>query len=128
MIVACYHPLPLSACTLHFDFVSILFGTSIPTSFNILVKMFYTLLSEQLNYTVTIKIEDDPTSIFFIFFLVFFSFNWHITKLAQNFTLIETKISFILSVVITIKLKPGVLRTSFLFYAILLLAHAHTLT
>ena len=40
MIVACYHPLPLSACMLHFDLVSILFGTSIPTSFNILVKMF----------------------------------------------------------------------------------------
>ena len=33
MIVACYHPLPLSACMLHFDLVSILFGTSIPTSF-----------------------------------------------------------------------------------------------
>ena len=28
------------ACMLHFDLVSILFGTSIPTSFNILVKMF----------------------------------------------------------------------------------------
>ena len=42
MIVACYHPLPLSACMLHFDLVSIFFGTSIPTSFNILVKMFYT--------------------------------------------------------------------------------------
>ena len=40
MIVACYHPLPLSACMLHFDLVSIPFGTSIPTSFNILVKMF----------------------------------------------------------------------------------------
>ena len=40
MIVACYHPLPLCACMLHFDLVSILFGTSIPTSFNILVKMF----------------------------------------------------------------------------------------
>ena len=40
MIVACYHPLPLSACMLHFDLVSILFGTSIPTSFNILVKTF----------------------------------------------------------------------------------------
>ena len=40
IIVACYHPLPLSACMLHFDLVSILFGTSIPTSFNILVKMF----------------------------------------------------------------------------------------
>ena len=40
MIVACYHPLPLSACMLHFDLVLILFGTSIPTSFNILVKMF----------------------------------------------------------------------------------------
>ena len=40
MIVACYHPLPWSACMLHFDLVSILFGTSIPTSFNILVKMF----------------------------------------------------------------------------------------
>ena len=40
MIVACYHPLPSSACMLHFDLVSILFGTSIPTSFKILVKMF----------------------------------------------------------------------------------------
>ena len=40
MIVACYHPLPLSACMLNFDLVSIRFGTSIPTSFNILVKMF----------------------------------------------------------------------------------------
>ena len=40
MIVACYHPLPLSACMVYFDLVSILFGTSIPTSFNILVKMF----------------------------------------------------------------------------------------
>ena len=28
MIVACYHPLPLSACMLNFDLVSILFGTS----------------------------------------------------------------------------------------------------
>ena len=44
MIVACYHPLPLSACMLHFDLVSILFGTSIPTFFNILVKMFLHLL------------------------------------------------------------------------------------
>ena len=40
MIVACYHPLLLSACMLNFDLVSILSGTSIPTSFNILVKMF----------------------------------------------------------------------------------------
>ena len=39
MIVACYHP---SACMLHFDLVSLLFGTLIPTSVNILVKMFYT--------------------------------------------------------------------------------------
>ena len=38
--VACYRPLPLSACMVYFDLVSILFGTSIPTSFNILVKMF----------------------------------------------------------------------------------------
>ena len=45
MIGACYHPLPLSACMLHFDLVSILFGTSIPTSFNILVKMFYTFIN-----------------------------------------------------------------------------------
>ena len=39
---ACYDccMLPLSACMLNFDLVSILFGTSIPTSFNILVKMF----------------------------------------------------------------------------------------
>ena len=42
MIVACYHPLPLSACMLNFDLISILFGTSIPISFNILVKIFYT--------------------------------------------------------------------------------------
>ena len=42
MIIACYHPLPLPTCMLHFDLVSMLFGTSIPTSFNILVKMFYT--------------------------------------------------------------------------------------
>ena len=40
MIVAYYHPLPLSACMLHFELVSILFGTLIPTSFNMLVKMF----------------------------------------------------------------------------------------
>ena len=40
MIVACYHPLPLSACMVYFDLVSILFATSIPTSFDILVKMF----------------------------------------------------------------------------------------
>ena len=40
MIVACYHPLPLSACMLNFDLVSILFGLSIPTSFNILLKKF----------------------------------------------------------------------------------------
>ena len=40
MIVACYHSLPLSACMLHYNLVSIPFGTSIPTSFNILVKMF----------------------------------------------------------------------------------------
>ena len=39
MIVACYHPLTLSACMLNFDLVSIPFSTSIPTSFNILVKM-----------------------------------------------------------------------------------------
>ena len=42
MIVACYHPLlssPAFACMLHFDLVSMLFGTSIPPSFNILVKM-----------------------------------------------------------------------------------------
>ena len=42
---ACYDScmlssLPLFSCILHFDLVSILFGTSIPTSFNILVKMF----------------------------------------------------------------------------------------
>ena len=36
IIVACYHLLPLSACMLNFDLVSILFGTSIPIS----VKMF----------------------------------------------------------------------------------------
>ena len=42
---ACYDccmlsSLPLSSCMLNFDLVSILSGTSIPTSFNILVKMF----------------------------------------------------------------------------------------
>ena len=41
MIVACYHP---SACMLHFDLVSLLFGTSIPTS-NILMKIIFTLVS-----------------------------------------------------------------------------------
>ena len=46
MIVACYRPLPLSACMVYFDLVSILFGTSIPTSFNILVKMFLHLYNE----------------------------------------------------------------------------------
>ena len=35
MIVACNHPLLLPACMLHFDLVSMLFGTSIPTCFNI---------------------------------------------------------------------------------------------
>ena len=52
MIVACYHPLPLSACMLNFDLVSILFSTSIPTSFNILVKMFLhlSLYQTTLNY------------------------------------------------------------------------------
>ena len=40
MIACNNHPLPLSACMLNFDLVSILFGTSIPTSFNILVKIF----------------------------------------------------------------------------------------
>ena len=53
MIVACYHPLPLSACMLHFDLVSILFGTSIPTSFNILVKMFLHLFHWFLLCVVT---------------------------------------------------------------------------
>ena len=38
---------------LHFDLVSILFGTSIPTSFNILVKMFYTCLPRNDNNTIT---------------------------------------------------------------------------
>ena len=41
-IVACYHP--ASACMLHL--VSTLFGTSIPASFNILLK--YMLLDSQL--------------------------------------------------------------------------------
>ena len=50
MIAACYHPLPLSACMLNFDHVSVLFGTSIPTSFNILVKIFYTLYIERELY------------------------------------------------------------------------------
>ena len=40
VIVACYHPLPLPVFMLHFDLVSMPFGTSIPTSFNILMKMF----------------------------------------------------------------------------------------
>ena len=34
MIVACYHPLPLSASMLHFDLDSILFGTSILQHFS----------------------------------------------------------------------------------------------
>ena len=46
MIVACYHSLPLPACMLHFDLVSMIFGTSIHTSFNILVKMFYTCFTD----------------------------------------------------------------------------------
>ena len=39
---ACYDCCMLSspACMLNFDLVSVLFGISIPTSFNILVKMF----------------------------------------------------------------------------------------
>ena len=48
MIVACYRPLPLNACMVYFDLVSILFGTSIPTSFNILVKMFLHLCMQFL--------------------------------------------------------------------------------
>ena len=40
IIVACYHFLPLPACMVHFDLVSMLFGTSIPTSFNILFLHF----------------------------------------------------------------------------------------
>ena len=46
MIVACYHPLPLSVCIcmMHFDLVSVLFGTSNPTSFNILGKHLFHLL------------------------------------------------------------------------------------
>ena len=34
MIVACYHPLPLPACMLNFDLVSMPFGAPIPTSFS----------------------------------------------------------------------------------------------
>ena len=51
MIVACYRPLPSSACMVYFDLVSILFGTSIPTSFNILVKMFLHLYIRPLRIT-----------------------------------------------------------------------------
>ena len=51
MIVACYHPLPLSACMVYFDLVSILFGTSIPTSFSILVKMFLHFMITELCLT-----------------------------------------------------------------------------
>ena len=50
MVVACYHLLPLPACMLHFDLVSIPFGTSIPTSFNILVKTFLHLLQVLTSY------------------------------------------------------------------------------
>ena len=53
MIVACYHPLLLSACMLNFDLLSVLFGTSIPTSFNILVKMFLHLFHWFLLCVVT---------------------------------------------------------------------------
>ena len=53
MIVACYHPLPLPACMLYFDLVSIPFGTSLPTSFNILVKMFLHLFHWFLMCVVT---------------------------------------------------------------------------
>ena len=34
MIAACYHPLPLSACMLHFDLVSILFNPYILQHFS----------------------------------------------------------------------------------------------
>ena len=51
IIVACYHSLPLFACMLHFDLVSILFGTSIPTTFKILVKMFLHLLYVAIHIT-----------------------------------------------------------------------------
>ena len=47
MIAGCYHPLHFSACMLHFELVSILFGTSIPTPFNIfaLVSLVFTVCS-----------------------------------------------------------------------------------
>ena len=64
MIVACYRPLPLSACMVYFDLVSILFGTSIPTSFNILVKMFlhlyYNGLMAYINYAPMRIGTEDP--------------------------------------------------------------------
>ena len=60
MIVACYHPLPLSACMLNFDLVSILFGTSSPYilqhfSENVftLVSLVFTVCSQQLAVTPT---------------------------------------------------------------------------
>ena len=58
MIVACYLPLPLSACILHFDIVSIFFGTSIPTSFHILMKCFYIYIYR--NPTPALRL-DGPT-------------------------------------------------------------------
>ena len=45
MIVACYHPLPLSACMLNFDLVSILFSTSIPPSLKHFSENVFTLVS-----------------------------------------------------------------------------------
>ena len=48
MIVACYHPLLLPACMLHFDLVSMLFGTSIPTCFNIFVFTLVTFLDGRI--------------------------------------------------------------------------------
>ena len=64
MIIACYHPLPLSACMVYFDLVSILFGTSIPTSFIILVKMFlHFICSYSHVFTDLVLTEYDETEI-----------------------------------------------------------------
>ena len=65
MIVACNHPLSF-VCT-HGPLVSILFGTSIPTFFNFLVKMFLHLFHWFLlcvaTYTVLTSSYSDPYNI-----------------------------------------------------------------
>ena len=54
MIVACYHPPPLPACMLHFDLVSMPFGTSIKHfSENVftLVSLVFTVCSNTYKLT-----------------------------------------------------------------------------